>query len=110
DLLVLGDLEVAHVRHDLVVEGLVVLEDVGHRDLLEDRLPRALRLARTAVDALVGVDVELIRPLLPVGARVLVDAVYRADGHAPGVETIAAEPRDDVRHAVSLRGRKSTWS
>jgi hypothetical protein len=101
DFLVLPDLEVAHVLHDLVVERRVVLEDFGDRHLLEDRGPRALRLARPAVDALVGMDVELIRPLLTIRPRVLVDAVDRAYGDATGVDTVAAEPRDDVRHQLS---------
>src|SRR5262249_24971969 len=98
DLLVLGDLEVAHVLHDLVVERRVVLERLGHGDLFEDRLPRALRLAGPAVDALVGVNVELVRPLGAVATRVLVDAVDRAHGDATSVETVATEPSDDVRH------------
>src|SRR5206468_11285352 len=101
DLVVLGDLEIAHVLHDLVIEGGVVLEHLGHRHLLEDRVPRALGLAGAAVDTLVGADVELIRPLLTVGARVLVDAVDGADRAAAGVQAITAEARDDVGRAFS---------
>src|SRR5439155_249165 len=96
-----NDLDIAHVLHDFVVEGGVVLEHLGHRHLLEDRVPRALGLAGAAVDALVGVDVELIRPLLAVGARVLVDAVDGADRDAAGVQAITAEARDDVGHAFT---------
>src|SRR5262249_57734590 len=89
---------VTHVLHDPVVERSVVLEHLGDGHLLEDRLPRALRLAGPAVDTLVGMDVELIRPRVPVGTRVLVDAVDRTHRHAPGIEAIAAEAGGDVRH------------
>src|SRR5438876_5986291 len=102
DLLVRGNRKVAHVLHDLVVERRVVLERLGHGDLLEDRVPRALGLAGAAVDAFVGVDVELVRLLLPVGARVLVDAVDGADGHAPGIYAVATEACDDVSHVPVL--------
>src|SRR5262249_12897318 len=102
DLLVRGDLKVAHVLHDLVVEWRVVLEDLGHGDLLEDRDPRALGFAGAAVDALVGVNVELVRPLLSVGPRVFVDAVDGADGHAPGIYAVATEACDDVGHVPIL--------
>src|SRR5216117_2769928 len=106
DLVVLGDLEIAHVLHDLVVERRVVLEHLGHRHLFEDRVPRALGLTGAAVDALVGVDVELIRPRVAVGAGVLVDAVDRADRDAAGIQAIAAEARDDVGHAFSSPPRR----
>ena len=69
DLLGLRDLEVGGVLHHRVVERGVVLEDVGDGDLLEDRLPGALGLAGAAVDALVGMDVELVRPLLAIATR-----------------------------------------
>src|SRR5713101_7217722 len=102
DLLVRGDLEVAHVLHDLVVERRVVLEGLRHGYFLEDRLPGTLGFAGAAVDALVGVDVELVRPLLAVGARVLVDAIDGADGHAPGIYAVATEACDDVCHVLNL--------
>src|SRR5713101_224618 len=102
DLLVRGDLEVAHVLHDLVVERRVVLEGLRHGYLLEDRLPGTLGLAGAAVDALVGVDVELVRPLLSVSPRVFVDAVDGADGHAPGIYAVATEACDDVSHVPIL--------
>src|SRR5262249_34246120 len=102
DLHVLSDLEVAHVLHDLVVERRIGLEDLGDGDLLEDRVPRTLRLAGAAVDALVGVNVELLRPLLVVRTGVLVDAVDGAHRDASRVETIHAEPRDDVRHVGAV--------
>src|SRR5690606_29047727 len=66
-LLVLVDGHLALVDvDDLRVELDVILEDVGHGRVLEDGLPRALRLARTAVDALFRVDVELVGELVRV--------------------------------------------
>src|SRR5262249_34157687 len=41
----------------------VILEDIGHSLAFEDGLPRALGLADTAVDALLRVDVQLVREL-----------------------------------------------
>src|SRR5215204_3788282 len=61
-----------------------------HVLLREDRRDRALRLARAAVDALVGVDVELVRPL--------VDAVDGADVDAGLVLDADAGFGDDVGH------------
>src|SRR6185503_12283435 len=106
DLLVLSDFEVAHVLHDLVVERRVVLAGVGNGDLLEDRAPGALRLARAAIDALVRMDVELIRPLDAVAPRVLVDAVDGAHRDAAGVHAVAAETSDDVGHDLSSGRRR----
>ena len=60
--------------------------------LVEDRLDRADRLAGTAVDALVGVDVE--HPLA------LVDAVDRALVDAGPVLQVDARLGDDVGHRV----------
>ncbi len=40
-----------------VVERDVIFENLGHRRLFEDRLPRALGLARAAVDTLVGLNI-----------------------------------------------------
>src|SRR5579872_4514945 len=63
----------------------------------KDRLDRAGWLASAAVDALVGVDVEL--PLA------LVDAVHRADRQAAFVLDPGADPGNDGRHAEYLRER-----
>ena len=62
----------------------------------EDRLHRALGLARATVDALVGVDVELILSL--------VDAVDRTYLDATGVLRVDARLGDDVCH-----GPKTSW-
>src|SRR5262249_59661383 len=56
----------------------------------EDRLHRADRLASPAVDALVGGDEELVRPL--------VDAVHRADLDAGLVLDVDTRLGDHVRH------------
>ena len=66
----------------------------GQRVLREDRLDRALGLARTAVDALLGIDHED-----PLG---LVDAVDRADVDAGSVFDVDAGLGDDVRHGPRL--------
>ena len=78
--------------------GLAGREDGGHGGFLEDRLPRALGLARPAVDALVGVDVELVRERRGVTALVGIDAIDGAHGDASGVDAIAAKARDYVGH------------
>src|SRR5262245_59993934 len=93
-----GDLEVAHRLHDRVVELGIVLERRGDGFFLVDRLPRALRLAGATVDALVGMDVELVGKLLGVAALVSIDAVHGANRDATCVYAIAAQPGDDVSH------------
>src|SRR5712664_876397 len=78
------------VREKLLVHLDEVLP-VGRRLVLgEDRLHRAHRLAGPAVDALIRVDVEHLRPL--------VDAVDRADLDTGLVLDVDARLRDDVRH------------
>ena len=83
----------AEVLEELVVRAGVVLPLLRHVVLVEDRLDRADRLTGTAVDALVGVDVEH-----PVA---LVDAVDRALLDACLVEHIHARLGDDVGHRSS---------
>src|SRR5690349_16668538 len=81
-LLVRRDLEaVAGIEHRRVQLD-VIGEHARGRGLLEDRLPRALRLAGAAVDALVRMDIELVRETGLVIAGVAVDAIDRADRHA----------------------------
>src|SRR2546423_8910626 len=66
---------------------------VGQRVLREDRLDRAFGLARTAVDALLGIDHE--------DALRLVDAVDGADVDARSVFDVDARLGDDVGHAAA---------
>ncbi len=73
---------------------------VGQGVLGEDRLDRALRLARAAVDALLRVDHE--------DAAGLVDAVDGADVDAGAVLDVDARLGDDVRHGGLLYRRKKT--
>ena len=86
--------------HDLgpLVVGVVDLDErvplVRQRVLGEDRLDRALRFARAAIDALLRVDDED-----PVG---LVDAVDRADVDAGAVFDVDTGLGDDVRHCALL--------
>src|ERR1051326_3232457 len=91
-------LEFAHVLHDRVVELGVLLERSGHGFLFVDRLPWALRLAGAAIDAFVGMNVELIRPLFGIGTLIAVDAIDGAYGDAACVYAISAQPGDDVSH------------
>src|SRR6266853_6731626 len=62
----------------------------------EDRLHRTYRLARSAVDTLVGVYEELI--------RALVDTVDRADLDTGLVLDVDTRLGDDIRHGHSLSG------
>src|SRR5690606_25855962 len=73
----------------------VRLQVGGQVVLVVDRLDRADRLARPAVHALVGMDVE--------GPAPLVDAVDRALLDAGTVHHIDARFSDDVRHGSLLR-------
>src|SRR5689334_8376258 len=89
-------------RVSLLLEVDAVLLDeagplLGHAVVREDRLDRARRLAGLTVDALVGVDVELILPL--------VNAIDRADLDAGLVLDPDAGLGDHERHAILLRAR-----
>src|SRR5262249_32495862 len=84
-------LDAGIVLEELLVHLDEVLPLVGRLVLGEDRLHRAHRLARTTVDALVGMDEEL---------RVaLVDTVDRTYLDAGLVLHVDAGFRDDVRHS-----------
>jgi hypothetical protein len=76
----------------------VFLDVVGplrrHIGVREDRLNRALGFASSAVDALIGVNVELV--------VTLVDAVHGTDLDAAGVFGPDAGLSDDVCHGVVL--------
>jgi len=58
--------------------------------LRKDRIHRTFRLAETAVDALIGMDIEHPLPLI--------DAVYRTDFHACLILHINARFANDIRH------------
>src|SRR4051794_10534287 len=84
----------AEVVEEVDVGVVVALPLLRGVVLVEDRLDRADRLARTAVDTLVGMDVE--HPLA------LVDAVDRTLVDAGAVLEIDARLGDDVGHLVLL--------
>src|SRR3990170_2238001 len=84
------------VLKPLGVQLRVLFPLVGHVVLGEDRGHRAHRLAGAAVDALVGVDVELA-----VGALFEVDAVHGAHLDARLVDDIDAGLRDNVGYDLS---------
>ena len=82
------------VLEPLDVGLVVVLPLVGQVVLVVDRLDGTHGLARAAVDALVGVDVQ--HPIT------LVDAVDRALVDAGAVFEIHARQSDHIRHEFSL--------
>src|SRR3989475_780027 len=95
---VLGALSLRLAGRRGALKHVPVLRDVGlplrRRVFLgKDSGDRALGLARAAVDALVGVDVELV--------LALVDAVHRAHVDAGAVFDVDAGFGDDVRHSRS---------
>src|SRR5712692_1796838 len=81
------------VDEELLVQRDEVFRLFRRLVLGEDRLHRAHGLAGPAVDALVGVDEELVRPL--------VDAVNWADLDAGLVLDVDARLDDHVRHRIS---------
>src|SRR3970282_1777251 len=80
------------VAKELRIFRSVVLPLLRHRALLEDCRHRTLRLTRAAVDALFGVDVELVFPL--------VDTFHGADIHARAVFHANAWLRNDIGHVI----------
>src|SRR5262245_57919091 len=85
--------EVLSAKERAVLRG-IALPLLGHRVVGEDRLDRALRLARPAVNALVGVDVILV--------IALVDAVDWADGNTRGILGTDTRLRDNIGHGLLL--------
>jgi hypothetical protein len=83
------------VLEHIAVDLNVLLEIRGHVLFRKDRGHRALGLARTAINALVGMDVELIGSFI--------DAVYRAYIDAGAVLRILAGFSYDVGHFVPDR-------
>ena len=81
------------------VERDVVVELGGDVGLVKDRLPRADRQARPAIDALVGRDEDLVRERF---ARLLgpVETFDRANAHARGVNAVSAKASDNVGHGA----------
>ena len=86
----LGAARRADVVEELGVDRLEHRPFLGKIVLIVDRFDGADGLARAAVNALVGVDVE--RPFA------LVDSVDRAFVDACAIHDVDARKRDDVRH------------
>src|ERR671910_2470142 len=80
----------------------VVVERCGHLGVAQGCLPGADGLARLAVDALVGVDVELVRELGRGWSHVLVDAVDGAYFDARCVEAVPAQAGNYPGHRCLL--------
>ena len=85
-----------------VVQRNIVLEILRNGRLLEDRLPRALRLTRAAIDAFVRMDIELVRKFLSVVACIFVDAVNRTNTNASRIETVYAKTGYGPGHLLIL--------
>src|ERR1700761_107547 len=81
-----------------MVQGNIVAEDFRNRGFLKDRLPWTLRLTRTAVDAFIRMNIELVWELFSVVAHVFVNAVNRTDTHASCIETVSAKAGYGPRH------------
>jgi hypothetical protein len=71
---------------------------VGHLVFGENRVHRALRLTGSAVDALIRINIELVRPFEPGLILARVDTVDRANVHTGGVLDVDARFRDYIRH------------
>jgi hypothetical protein len=85
------------------VNGREVLPLLGEIVFSKDRLDRACRLTRAAVDALVGMDVQQLRAFKFRLVFARVNAIYRTDVHASRVLCPYAGFSDNVRHLnVSL--------
>src|SRR5215218_1705917 len=89
----------ADVVEELDVRLVVVGPHLGEVVFVVDRLDRAHRFAGSAVDALVGVDVER--------AFTLVDAVDGAFVDAGAVFDVDARQGDDIGHGGSLSSRRA---
>ena len=85
------------VARPLGIESDVVLPLRRNGAVVEDRLDRALRDARLAVDAVVRVDVEHLLPF--------VEAIAGADRDAVGVLATDAGFGDDKRQVILRRER-----
>jgi hypothetical protein len=83
-----------------VIQRDIVGEDFRNGRLLKDRLPRALRLTRPAIDTFIGVDVELVWKRFSIVAYVLINAVHRTNTHASCIETVSAKTGNGPRHLV----------
>jgi len=77
-----------------------VLPLLRHFILRENRIHRALRFAGSTVDALVGLNVQFIEPLVrrESGLIGLVDAIDGAHLHAGAIQHINAGFSDDIGH------------
>src|SRR4051812_27070437 len=86
----------------LVVQSDVIFEVVRDSGFFEDSLPGAFRLARPAIDALVGIYEKLVRENFFVCTRIAVDAIDWAYRHAGSIDAIATESRDYPWHGFSF--------
>ena len=70
----------------------IVLENLRNGGFFENRLPRAFRFARAAVDAFVRMNIEHVREIFMIVADIFVNAIDRTDADASGIDAIDAEP------------------
>jgi hypothetical protein len=69
----------------------IVLENLRNGGFFENRLPRAFRFTRTAVDAFVRMNIEHIREIFVIVADIFVNAIDRADADASGIDAVDAK-------------------
>jgi hypothetical protein len=81
-----------------VVQGNIVLKNLGDSRLFKNRLPGTFGLTSAAIYTFVGMDIELVGELLPIVANVFVDAIDGTDADASGINTITAKPSYSPRH------------
>ena len=93
-----GDLKLILRFNGCVVQIDIFLEDFWHGRFLKNSLPRTLRLTCPAVNALIGMNIELVGELVLVFTDVFVNAIDRTYANASGVEAIAAKAGYCPRH------------
>ena len=99
----LGHFEIVASVDDLGVQVGVLYKGFRNLLVLKNGFPWALRLTNTAIDALLGIDVELIRKGRIVTLE-LNDAVHRANLHTGHIDFVPAQARNYPRHLfLSLR-------
>jgi hypothetical protein len=86
-----------HFEHVSLIDGSmvqldVVIENLRNGGFFENRLPRAFRFARAAVNAFIRMNVEHVREIFMIIADIFVNAIDRADADASGIDAIDAEP------------------
>src|ERR1022692_1986206 len=105
-------LEIVFLLEQRVIEIDVGFENLWHRRLFKDRLPRTLGLAGATIDTFVGIDIEHVGELRLIGTNVFVDAIDWAHTDASGVHAIDAKSGDRPGHGycpLLMRIQEREW-